>query len=151
MRISNNRRGAMLPLIAVGLVIFTVVMVFSVDIARMHLVRAELRLATDAAARAGAEAFSREQNRNAAISAAVRIGGENFVGGQALSLSGSDILLGSASPSGGGKFSFNAGRNPTNSVQVSSDPWKRQVILGRHVRTQFISPDHGCCRDAFRS
>lgn len=130
MRISNNRCGAMLPLVAVGLVIFTVVMVFSVDIARMHLVRAELRLATDAAARAGAEALSREQNSSAAVNAAVRIGGENFVGGRELSLSGADITLGSATPSGGGKFGFNAGGSPTNSVQVNSDPGNVRLFLG---------------------
>ncbi|MEC8555686.1 MAG: pilus assembly protein TadG-related protein [Planctomycetota bacterium] len=56
MRLRNNlarddRGGAMLVLVAVVLAIILVGTVFSVDVAYMHMVRAELRIATDAAAR----------------------------------------------------------------------------------------------------
>lgn len=140
MRITNDRRGAMLPLVAVGLVIFTVVMVFSVDVARMHLVRAELRLATDAAARAGAEALSREQNSQAAVNAAVLVAAENFVGGLPLDLDSTDITLGSATPSDGGKFGFNPGRSPINSVQVNSDPGNVRLFLGGMLGRETFRP-----------
>ncbi len=140
MRITKNRLGAMLPLVAVGLVIFTVVMVFSVDVARMHLVRAELRLATDAAARAGAEALSREQNSRAAIDAAVQIAAANFVGGRALDLETTDITLGSATSDGNGKFEFEAGRSPTNSVHVNADPGNVRLFLGGMLGRETFRP-----------
>ena len=63
----------MLVLVAVTLLILLIAASFSVDIAYMQLARTELRAATDAAARAGAEALSREQSTTAAIKAAKRI------------------------------------------------------------------------------
>lgn len=57
----------MLPLICLMLVAFMVTVIFSVDVAYMQLVKSELRTATDAAAKAAAEALSRTQDVNAAI------------------------------------------------------------------------------------
>jgi hypothetical protein len=47
----SARAGAMLPLIAVTMVILFVAAVLAIDIARIHVTKAELRTATDAAAR----------------------------------------------------------------------------------------------------
>ena len=58
----RQRRGAMIVMIAIMLVAFLVTLALSIDIAYMQLTRTELRTATDAAARAGAEALSREQD-----------------------------------------------------------------------------------------
>ena len=58
----SPRKGAMLVLIAVVLVVFIVMTVFAVDVAFMHLVRTELRTSTDAAARAASEALIRTQS-----------------------------------------------------------------------------------------
>ena len=69
----------MLPMVAVVMIILIVGAVFSVDIAHMHMVRAELRTATDAAARAGAEAIARTQDPNAAIDAALNVAQQNIV------------------------------------------------------------------------
>ena len=57
----------MLVLLAAMLVMFFVAVAFSVDIAYMHLVRGELRAATDAATKAASEALSRTQDTNQAI------------------------------------------------------------------------------------
>ena len=59
---TSKRRGAMVVLIAMMLVILLMTVTFSVDVAYMQLSRTELRVATDAAARAAAEAFSRQQS-----------------------------------------------------------------------------------------
>ena len=59
-----DRAGAALPLIAVTLIFLFVSAVIGVDIARMHVVRSELRTATDAAARAGVEAIGRTESRD---------------------------------------------------------------------------------------
>ena len=64
-----DRAGAALPLIAVTLIFLFVSAVIGVDIARMHVVRSELRTATDAAARAGVEAIGRTESREDAIQA----------------------------------------------------------------------------------
>ena len=45
----SNRSGAMLVMVAFVLIIFLVIAAFCVDIAYMHMVRAEMRTAVDAA------------------------------------------------------------------------------------------------------
>lgn len=96
----QNRRGAMLILIVVTIVILLIGAMFSVDVAYMHVVRAELRTATDAAARAGASTLARAQNRNQAIAAATEYASKNEVAGRGLTLTRSDIELGGIEPNG---------------------------------------------------
>jgi len=64
---TNNREGAMLLFVAVLMVFIFVAVTIGVDVARMHLTRAELQAATDASARAGVEALGRTQNEQAGI------------------------------------------------------------------------------------
>ena len=52
----------MLVLIALLLIVFLGMVAFTVDVAYMQLVRTQLRVATDAAARASGEALSRSQS-----------------------------------------------------------------------------------------
>ncbi|MCA9241954.1 MAG: hypothetical protein KDA37_17205, partial [Planctomycetales bacterium] len=47
---TKNRRGAMLPLIAIALPVVVVLLGFAVDLAFMQLTRLELQAVTDAAA-----------------------------------------------------------------------------------------------------
>lgn len=65
--VRQRRRGAMLVLLSVMLLLFFVAVAFSVDIAYMHLVRGELRTATDAAAKATAQTLARAQDVGQAI------------------------------------------------------------------------------------
>ncbi len=114
----SNRRGAMLLLVAFVLVILLIGAVFSIDIAYMHMVRAELRTATDAAARAGSEALARTQNIDAARAAAISAAAQNKVAGRGLTLSGSDVLFGGLSLGANGRFDFNERQNPTTAVRI---------------------------------
>ena len=122
----NNRAGAMLPLIAVLLAFLFVSAVIAVDISRIHVVRSELRTATDAAARAGVEALGRGGSEADAINAALSIARANLVSGEPLELDPSKIILGAAQQHADGSFSFTnqADFDPTdqttfaNSVQV---------------------------------
>ncbi len=66
---SRNRRGAMLVIIAVMIIAYMFTVAFSVDVAYMHLVRSELRTATDAASRAASQALVKTNSRSAAIAA----------------------------------------------------------------------------------
>lgn len=115
----NDRKGAMLVLVAVLIIILIVGAVFSVDIAYMHMVRAELRTATDAAARAGAETLARTQDSEAAITAALEAAELNIVAGQPMLLGRDDIVLGSVVEDGSGKLVFQAGATPFSSVRVN--------------------------------
>ena len=93
----SDRRGAMLVLVAIVLILLIIGAVFSVDVAYMHMVRAELRTATDAAARAGSEALARTQDPALARAAAIDVASRNLVAGKGLSLKNEDITLGTIS------------------------------------------------------
>ncbi len=114
----KSRTGAMIPLFALVMVILFISVVFSVDVARMHVTRAELRLATDAAARAGAEALSRTQDPNAAIAAAIQIASQNQVAGRPLTVMPGQVKLGQATAQNGQVFSFASGGAILNAVRV---------------------------------
>jgi len=101
-----DRAGAALPLIAVLLVFLFVSAVIGVDIARMHVVRSELRTATDAAARAAVEAIGRTESRSEAIQAALDIARLNPVGGEPLELIPENIVFGASVENADGTFSF---------------------------------------------
>jgi Ca-activated chloride channel family protein len=113
-----TRAGAMLPIIAVVMVILFVAAVLSIDIARIHVTRSELRTATDAAARAAVEALGREQSQSAAIDAAKRVANQNIVAGRGLTLANENIVFGTSLQHEDGSFSFSESGSPINSVRV---------------------------------
>ncbi|MFK7737247.1 MAG: VWA domain-containing protein [Pirellulaceae bacterium] len=116
----QRRKGAMLVLVAVVLVILLVGAVFSVDVAYMHMVRAELRTATDAAARAGSEALARTQNAAQAVNATLTLANQNTVAGDGLTLDPADISLGSVRSLGAGsRFEFVPNQLPLTAVSVN--------------------------------
>lgn len=117
-----RRTGAMLPLIAILIVILLVAAALGIDIATMHVARSELRTATDAAAKAAVEALGREQSQSAAVDAALRVARENRVAGRGLDLDASKIQFGIANSDRSGKFNFQVATGvfgaPINSVRV---------------------------------
>ena len=120
-KMQRNRRGAILPLVAVVIVILFVAAAFSIDIAHIHMTRAELRTATDAAARAGAEALGRLQSEEAAIDAAIQAAAMNRVAGKPLTLNRNDIELGRNEFVNDDSFRFVPGSTPINAIRVVGD------------------------------
>ncbi|MEI7701177.1 MAG: VWA domain-containing protein [Planctomycetia bacterium] len=116
----RQRSGAAHVLIALMLFGFAMTVAFSIDFAYMQLIRTELRTATDAAAKAGAEALMRTKNTSAAIDAAVQYASLNKVAGRSFQISRSDVLLGQATVGSDGLWRFNDGQLPYNSVRVNS-------------------------------
>ncbi len=114
----QNRDGAMLPFVALVIIVLFIAAVFAIDVASIHVVRSELRTATDAAAKAGVEALGREQSTDAAIAAALRVAEENLVAGEGLQLDPNNIFFGSSGQNDDGAFFFNEGGSPLNSVRV---------------------------------
>ena len=116
---NTNRRGAMIMLIVLVMVILLVAAVFSVDVAQMHMVRAELRTATDAAARAGTEALIRTQDPDLAVTAALAVAELNQVAGNGLTLRPQDIEVGTQDEQTNGKFAFRPSNTDLSAVRVT--------------------------------
>ena len=115
---SDDRRGAMLPMVGVVMVILFVACTFAVDIARIHLTRSELRTATDAAARAAVESLSRVQDTQTATDVALAVAQRNQVAGNGLDLRPQDIVFGSSTQNADGTFVFQQSSSVINSVRV---------------------------------
>lgn len=115
-----TRRGAAHVLIAAMLFTFVVTAALMVDFSYMQLIRTELRTATDAAAKAGAEALVRTQDTNAAKTAAVQYAALNKVGGRTFQISPNDVTLGRVTSQNNGSWLFTANATPFNSVRVNS-------------------------------
>ncbi|MEN1678868.1 MAG: vWA domain-containing protein [Planctomycetota bacterium] len=116
---SRKRRGAVAPFVAVLTPALLVVLGFAVDLAHMQNTRAELRLATDAAARAGASVLNRTDSVTAARARARDIAAANRVAGSPLTLEASDVQFGRTSLSQSGRQTFAVGVTPYNAVRVN--------------------------------
>lgn len=114
----NDRRGAIVVLAAVMMIIFLVAVAFSVDVAYMQLVRTQLRVSTDAAARAAGEGLSRAQDTDYARQAAKDIAEANLVAGAPLLLADSDIVFGKSTQQQSGAWAFAPDGEPINAVRV---------------------------------
>jgi Ca-activated chloride channel family protein len=134
---SGHRRGAMAILVIFMLFVFMMIAAFTIDHSYMQLVRAELRVATDAAAKAGAEALARTENRDAAIDRALLVASSNLVGGSQLQLRREDVVLGRVTEGSNGRWQFQAGASPFNSVQVNSNAQPSLFFGGIHGRDNF--------------
>ncbi len=120
---------------------------FAVDVAYMQLVRAELRAATDAAAKAGAlELRLTDGDGAAARAAAIATAARNTVGGRQLTLNGSEITLGRSVYSGDGTYQFVANQTPYTSLRINSNLTPSsamgsvRLFFGNMLNTSTFSP-----------
>ena len=88
-----KRRGAVLPLFAFLLPVIFILCGLAINIAHMRLTKAEMKVATDAAAHAGGRAMSIHQTTDGAIAWAKTAASWNFVNGRALALADSQIAF----------------------------------------------------------
>ena len=114
----RSRRGAMIILIAIVMIVLLIGAVFGVDVAYMHMVRAELRTATDAAARAGAETLARTQDVDAAVASAQRVASLNKVAGKGLTVPESAITVGGFTAQQN-RFVFDETKNPFVAMRIN--------------------------------
>ncbi|MGY8771164.1 MAG: pilus assembly protein TadG-related protein [Pirellulales bacterium] len=115
----QNRQGAIIVLVALLLPIILWMAAFAIDVSYMQLTRTELRIATDAAARAGARTLSLEQDAKKARIAAQECASKNLVAGVPLNLSSDDITFGlSVRKDDKSRFEFTAGGDKLNSIHV---------------------------------
>ncbi len=124
-------------MVAVLLPILILMLGFSVDLAFMQATRAELRTATDVAARAAAITLAETENKRDAKDAAVAMARLNKVANKPLRLRRRDILIGRSERNGAGQWVFVEGDKPWNSVQVTGD--RRSTSRGGAVSLFFSS------------
>ena len=116
----NDRKAAMLVLIAVCLPLCVIMAAFAVDVAWMQLVRTELRTATDAAARAGAKELSLSQTTAAAVNRAKQVALRNRVAGDPMLLANADIEIGKGQQATAtSRFTFTPGDTRPNAVRIT--------------------------------
>lgn len=133
-------------LIAIMMIGFMVAVAFSVDIAQMHLTRTELRSATDAASKAAAQTLSQTLDTRQAIARGQQIAAQNSVNGDPLLLDATDFRFGRSEQQPSGKFHFETGGTPRNSVTVNgqrtfgSRSGPIPLFFGNLLGVQFFEP-----------
>ncbi|MEZ6135357.1 MAG: vWA domain-containing protein [Pirellulaceae bacterium] len=137
----TSRLGSALLIMLGALGVIIVMAAFAINVAYMQLVRTELRTASDAAARAGAEALARLDSVQSAKQAAIDVAADNLVGGQPLLLTDSDILIGHSDQVGSsGKWNFQENVQPYSSVRVNSS-CLAQLMMVNVTGRQSFSPE----------
>ena len=131
------------------LVVFVIMAAITIDYSYMQLVRTELRAATDASAKAGAEALGRTQNVVTAKQEAIRYASANNVAGQPFALGMNDIEVGKVvRNSGSGRWDFQLNGTPPNSVRINARTGSNSarasvpLFFGQVLGTTSFSPSY---------
>lgn len=111
-------RGAIAPLLAISLPALLILIGFAVNLAYMELVRGQLRITCDSAAKAALVQYGSSQSQSTARTFASAVAANNLVANQVLSFASSNISFGNSTKSGG-VYVFTTGGTPSNSVQVT--------------------------------
>lgn len=119
-RSGDSRRGAVIPLVAVFLVVLFALAAISIDLAYLQLVRTQLRATTDLAAKAAASALLQGQTDAQAQAAAIAVAAQNKVAGHALVLTAADFSFGQPQQQADGSWAFVAGLTPSHAVKINS-------------------------------
>ncbi len=113
-----QRRGATAVVVVLILPVLMLFIGFSVDLAYMQLARAELRAATDLAAKAASAELAETGDTALAIAKGKQVASANLVASEGLTLDDSDFVFGNTTRSTTGKWLFTANALPMNAVQV---------------------------------
>lgn len=116
----NNRKAAILTLFVFLLPVLLIMLGFSVDLAYMHLVQTELRLASDNAARVAADNLSRYEIECDAANAGIDAAKKFTVAGAPLRLRESDFDFGRATADQNGVYVFDTNGSPFNAVRLNA-------------------------------
>jgi Ca-activated chloride channel homolog len=143
----NNRKAAILTLFIFLLPVLLIMLGFSVDLAYMHLVKTELRLASDNAARVAADSLSRYEDERDAQEAGVKVAKQFTVAGSPLRLRSDDFDFGRATADEHGVYTFNPDGSPLNAVRVNavrnagSIDGSVPLFFGRLIGNKSFSPE----------
>ena len=118
----SQRRGAMLVLIVLMLPVVLILAAFAINVSYIELTRTDMRVASDAAARAAGREFSLTGDQVQAIVVGKDAASRNKVGNIPLQLQGSDFVFGEATRvSESTRYTFDPAGTSPNAVQVSAN------------------------------
>ncbi|HUY92894.1 MAG TPA: VWA domain-containing protein [Pirellulales bacterium] len=118
-RIRASRRGAIAILVVAMIAMLLILAAFAINVAYMQLVREQLRVACDSAAKAALVNLGATQDESAAIAFGQSVANRNLVAGQAPQIAASNIVFGHAAADSNGVYDFTAGLKPLNAAQVT--------------------------------
>ncbi len=116
-------------LVAIAIPLMVMLAVFALNVASMEMIRAELRIACDSAAKAALVQLGATQSQSTATYLGQSVSNSNLVGGQPLNLSAGSFVYGNSTKNGSGVYVFTAGTNPLNSVRVTGNV-SRPMFVG---------------------
>jgi Ca-activated chloride channel family protein len=133
----RSRRGAIAALVAVTVPFMVLLACFALNVAYMEMVRQELKIACDSAAKAALVQVGATQQQATATSFAQTISNNNLVGGRTLNLASGSFQYGNATKNGSGIYAFTANGLPLNSVQVTGTASRSLFMTGLLPITTF--------------
>jgi Flp pilus assembly protein TadG len=136
-KLVQKRRGAVLISYCLILVVLIGITSLGVDLGHAQLVKTQLQIAADAAARAGADQLANGSGSTQvanAIAAAISTAAMNQTDNQPIVLLSTDVQVGNWDTTKSPKFSTS--RSPANAVQVTAC---RQAVRGNAVGLVFAS------------
>lgn len=162
----RSRQGSITVLAAVVMVALLMVCSLCINLNQVATARTEIRLACDAAAKAGAVVLGQTQDPDAARTVAREIAARHIVSGVEMQIGDVDVEFGHSTPGGDGNHEFVSGGQPLNSVRVTTRMeddavTKRQnffmagvlnpATFGLHYTSTATRVDHDVCLVVDRS
>ncbi len=141
-RRAHKRRGSIVVLAAVVITTLIVIGGVAINLTQLATARTEIRLASDAAAKAGAVVLGQTQDPDQARAAARSIASRHEVATMSMNISDIDVQFGNSAKSEGGNFTFNLNQAPLNSVRVNTRIAQDALTSeGTFFLTGFLNPD----------
>lgn len=113
-----NRKGTIIVLSAFMLVMLSIIAALCMNSAYIALAKTEMRLATDAAAKAASITYGMTGSVDAARLRGRQICQRHSVAGAPLQIRNIDVSFGAATPTANGRYEFTLDGTPTNSTKV---------------------------------
>jgi len=116
----RERSGAVLPLLAFGMIVIVILAAFAINIAYLELCRTEMYVASDSASRAAGREFTVSNSTDQARIRGRQAAELNTVAGKALTLTDGDFVFGRSNrDSLNSRYSFTPGGSHPNAVEVT--------------------------------
>lgn len=117
----RQRRGAIIAMVAVLLLVLFVISAFAINLCYMELCQCELQVACDASCRAGARELARTGNQTSAFDKAASIASQNNVASAPLILLQGDVTFGKSNrPNQTQRYDFESGNTPVNAIRINA-------------------------------
>jgi Ca-activated chloride channel family protein len=116
----RERSGAILPLLAFGMIVIVILAAFAINIAYLELCRTEMYVASDSASRAAGREFTVSNSTEQARIRGKRAAELNTIAGKVLTLADGDFVFGQSNRNSlTSRYSFTPGGGHPNAVEVT--------------------------------